>query len=60
MVVPTQISQTQVVPLNITMTQWFAPGVGFIKQDVRFEINGYMLSHNLMTLEEFERAAAPK
>ncbi|MGO8856683.1 MAG: hypothetical protein ACLQO1_13365 [Steroidobacteraceae bacterium] len=42
------------------MTQWFAPGVGFIKQDVRFEINGYMLSHNLMTLEEFERAAAPK
>jgi hypothetical protein len=57
MVIPTQISETQVVPMNIIMTQWFAPGVGFIKQDVRFEINGHMLSHNLMTLEKFERAA---
>jgi len=60
MVVPQQISQTQVVPMNVTMTQWFAPGVGFIKQDVRFEIGGNLLAHNLMTLEKFERAAAPK
>jgi len=33
---------------------------GFIKQDVRFEIHGHMLSHNLMTLGKFERAAAPQ
>lgn len=60
MVIPTQISPTQVVPMNVTMTQWFVPGVGFVKQDVRFEINGNLLSHNLMTLEKFERAAAAK
>jgi hypothetical protein len=60
MVIPQQISPTQVVPMNVTMTQWFVPGVGFVKQDVRFEINEHMLAHNLMTLEKFERAAAPK
>jgi len=60
MVIPTQISPTQVVPMNVTMRQWFVPGVGFVKQDVRFEINGNLLSHNLMTLEKFERAAAAK
>jgi hypothetical protein len=60
MAIPTQISPTQVVPMNVTMTQWFAPGVGFVKQDVRFEIAGQLLAHNLMTLEKFERASAPK
>ncbi len=60
MVMPMQISQTQVVPMNVTMTQWFVPGVGFVKQDVRSEINGHLLWHNLMTLEKFERAAAPR
>jgi len=42
--------------MNVTMTQWFAPGVGFVKRDVRFEINGNLLGHNLMTLEKFGRA----
>jgi len=60
MALPLQISATQIVPMNVTMTQWFTPGVGIVKQDVRFEINGHMLSHNLMTLEKFEGAAAPK
>jgi len=60
MIIPTPISPTQIVPMNVTMTQWFVPGVGFVKQDVRFEINEHLLSHNLMTLEKFERAPAPK
>jgi hypothetical protein len=49
---------TEIAPMNVKMTQWFVPGVGFIKQDVRFEINGHLLAHNTMTLEKFERAAA--
>jgi hypothetical protein len=48
---------TEIAPMNVTMTQWFVPGVGFIKQEVRFEINGHLLVHNTMTLEKFERAA---
>jgi|HubBroStandDraft_1064217.scaffolds.fasta_scaffold00024_60 hypothetical protein len=48
---------TEIAPMNIAMTQWFVPGVGFVKQDFRLEINGHMLAHNTMTLEKFERAA---
>jgi len=51
---------TEIAPMNVTMTQWFVPGVGFIKQDVRFEMNGQLLSRNTMTLEKFERAGSPK
>jgi len=60
MMMPMQISETKFLPMNVTMTQWFTPGVGFVRQDVRFEVKGNLLSHNLMTLEKFERAAAPK
>jgi len=60
MVMPMQISETKFLPMNVTMTQWFTPGVGFVKQDARFEVKGNLLSHNLMTLEKFERAAAAK
>ncbi len=60
MVMPMQISETKFLPMNVTMTQWFTPGVGFVKQDARFEINGNLLSHILTTLEKFQPAAAAK
>jgi hypothetical protein len=56
--VHTQMSiPTKVAPMDVTITQWFAPGVGVVKQDSRLEINGHLLMHNTMTLEKFERAA---
>jgi len=51
---------TEIAPMNVIMTQWFASGVGFIKQEVRFEIKGHLLTRNTMTLEKFDRAAPPK
>jgi hypothetical protein len=54
------IIPTEVAPMSVAIAQWFVPGVGFIKQEVRFEINGHMLMHNTMTLEKFERAASTK
>jgi hypothetical protein len=54
------IIPTDLAPLNVMMTQWFVPGVGFIKQEVRFEMKGNLLMHNTMTLEKFEQAATPK
>jgi len=51
---------TQGEPMTITMTQWFVPGIGFVKQEFRMEIAGHLLVHNAMTLEKFERAAPPK
>jgi len=51
---------TVLAPLTIKMTQWFVPGVGFVKQEVRWEMNGHLLAHNTMTLEKFEQAVTPK
>jgi hypothetical protein len=40
----------------ITLTQWFVPGIGYVKEEIRAEIAGHMLMHNTMTLEKFEPA----
>jgi hypothetical protein len=47
---------TEGEPVNMTVTQWFVPGIGFVKYEVRMEIAGHLLMHNTETLEKFERA----
>jgi hypothetical protein len=42
--------------VTVTITQWFVPGIGFVKQEFRLEIAGHLLIHNTMTLEKFEPA----
>ncbi|HXM96140.1 MAG TPA: hypothetical protein VOA64_18115 [Candidatus Dormibacteraeota bacterium] len=45
-------------PVHMILTQWFAPGVGYVKYEVRIEIAGHLLMHNTGTLEKFEHAPA--
>ena len=40
--------------INIRQERWFAPGVGFVKQDTRTLQGGRPLSHVILTLEKFE------
>ncbi len=57
--VPVEIETTFVTegePLKVRQTRWFAPGVGFVKQDTTASVAGHMLSHTVLTLEKFEPA----
>jgi len=55
--VRTQITiPTEGQPLDVTVTQWFVPGIGNVQREVRMEIAGHLLMHNTETLEKFERA----
>lgn len=54
--VRTQITiPTEGQPLDVTVTQWFVPGIGNVRYEVRMEIAGRLLMHNTETLEKFER-----
>jgi hypothetical protein len=44
-------------PVISRMTQWFVPGIGYIKSEIRMEIAGHLLMHNTVTLEKFEPAS---
>jgi hypothetical protein len=47
---------TEGEPVVITLMQWFVPGIGYVKEEIRAEIAGHLLMHNTMTLEKFEPA----
>ena len=47
---------TEGEPVHMTLTQWFVPGIGYVKYELRMEIAGHLLMHNTATLEKFERA----
>lgn len=47
---------TEGEPVITTMMQWFVPGIGYIKYEIRIEIAGHLLAHNTVTLEKFEPA----
>ena len=47
---------TEGEPVHMTLTQWFVPGIGFVKYEMRMEIAGHLLMHNVETLEKFEHA----
>jgi hypothetical protein len=38
------------------LTQWFVPGIGYVKCEVRMKIAGHQLTHNIGTLEKSKRA----
>jgi hypothetical protein len=55
--VRTQITiPTEGQPLDVTVTQWFVPGIGNVRYEVRMEVAGHLLIHNTETLEKFQRA----
>ena len=42
--------------VTIRQTRWFAPGVGYVKQDTETRLGDHLLSHVVLTLEKFEPA----
>jgi hypothetical protein len=47
---------TEGEPVITTMMQWFVPGIGYVKYELRMEIAGHLLMDNIATLEKFEPA----
>lgn len=43
---------------RVEQTRWFAPGVGWVKQETRSRIGTRLLTHVTLTLEQFEPGAA--
>jgi hypothetical protein len=42
--------------ITIRQTRWFAPGVGYVKQDTETRLGDHMLTHVVLTLEKYEPA----
>lgn len=42
--------------VTIRQTRWFAPGVGYVKQDTETRLGDRMLTHVILTLEKYEPA----
>ncbi|MFY9530692.1 MAG: hypothetical protein WBC04_24215 [Candidatus Acidiferrales bacterium] len=42
--------------VTIRQTRWFAPGVGYVKQDTETRLGDRMLTHVVLTLEKYEPA----
>ena len=42
--------------ITVRQTSWFAPGVGYVKQDTETRLGDRLLSRVVMTLEKYEAA----
>src|SRR5580658_2616567 len=48
--------QTETGLITVRQTRWFAPGVGYAKQDSEIHLGEHLLSHVVLTLEKYEPA----
>lgn len=46
------------VVINVRQNRWFAPGVGYVKQETHAFQGDRLLSHSILTLEKFEPGQA--
>jgi hypothetical protein len=46
--------------VTIRHTRWFAPGVGYVKEDTETRLGDHMLTHVVLTLEKYEPARGAK
>jgi hypothetical protein len=44
--------------IQMTITQWFVPGMGWVKNEMRMEIAGHLLMHTTEILQKFEHPTA--
>lgn len=46
--------KTEGQPITARQTHWFAPGVGYVKQDTETRLGDRLLGHVVLTLEKYE------
>jgi hypothetical protein len=52
--------RTQGPVIQVRQSRWFAPGVGYVKQETETRVAGRMMSRVVLTLERFEGVPAAK
>ena len=52
--------QTKTGLITVRQTRWFAPGVGYAKQDTEIRLGEHLLSHVVLTLQKYELAPGAK
>jgi hypothetical protein len=48
--------QAEIGLITVRQRRWFAPGVGYAKQDTEIRLGEHLLSHVVLTLEKYEPA----
>ena len=46
--------RTQATPIVVKQSRWYAPGVGYVKQDFETHIGTHLINHVVTTLDKFE------